>query len=63
VSISTRAFEGGSGNSLAYLDRVAGLVGRGHILELGSGPGWDAAYLERRGVQVTRSDATRPFVE
>jgi protein-L-isoaspartate O-methyltransferase len=38
-------------------------VGRGHILELGSGPGWDAAYLERRGVQVTRSDATRAFVE
>ena len=48
---------------LAYLDRVAGLVGRGHVLELGSGPGRDAAYLERRGVQVTRSDATRAFVE
>ena len=48
---------------LAYLDRVAGLVGHGHVLELGSGPGWDATYLERRGVQVTRSDATRAFVE
>lgn len=48
---------------LAYLDRVAGLVGHGHVLELGSGPGWDAAYLERRGVRVTRSDATRAFVE
>ena len=48
---------------LAYLDRVAGLVGHGHVLELGSGPGWDAAYLEQRGVQVTRSDATRAFVE
>jgi hypothetical protein len=35
----------------------------GHILELGSGPGWDAACLELRGVQVTRSDATRAFVE
>jgi SAM-dependent methyltransferase len=48
---------------LAYLDRVAVLVGHGHVLELGSGPGRDAAYLERHGVQVTRSDATRAFVE
>lgn len=48
---------------LAYLDRLARLVGHGHILELGSGPGRDAIYLERRGVQVTRSDATRAFVE
>jgi hypothetical protein len=36
VWFSTRAFEGGSGNSLAYLDQVAGLMGGGHILELGS---------------------------
>jgi SAM-dependent methyltransferase len=48
---------------LAYLDRVADLVGQGHILELGSGPGRDAAYLEQRGVQVTRSDAAGAFVE
>ncbi len=47
---------------LAYLDRLTGLVGHGHVLELGSGPGRDAAYLERHGVQVTRSDATRAFV-
>jgi SAM-dependent methyltransferase len=48
---------------LAYLDRLASLVGHGHVLELGSGPGRDAAYLERHGVQVTRSDATRAFVD
>lgn len=48
---------------LAYLDRFAGLAGQGHILELGSGPGWDAGYLEQRGIQVTRSDATSAFVE
>jgi hypothetical protein len=48
---------------LAYLDRFAGLVGHGHVLELGSSPGWDAAYPERRGVQATRSDATRAFVD
>jgi SAM-dependent methyltransferase len=47
----------------AYLDRVAGLVGHGHVLELGSGPGWDAAYLEQRGVRVTRSDGTPAFVD
>ncbi len=47
----------------AFLDRLADLVGHGHVLELGSGPGWDAAYLERHGVQVTRSDATRAFVD
>jgi SAM-dependent methyltransferase len=48
---------------LAFLDRLADLVGHGRVLELGSGPGWDAAYLERRGVRVTRSDATRAFVD
>ena len=48
---------------LAFLDRLAGLVGHGHVLELGSGPGRDAAHLERRGVEVTRSDATPAFVD
>jgi SAM-dependent methyltransferase len=47
----------------SYLDRLADLVGHGHVLELGSGPGWDAAYLEQRGVRVTRSDATPAFVD
>jgi len=45
-----------------YLDRYADLVGGGHVLELGSGPGWDALHLEARGVQVTRSDATHAFL-
>ncbi len=49
--------------TLAYLDRIAHLVGGGHVLEFGSGPGWDADYLETHGVQVTRSDATSEFVE
>jgi len=38
-----------------YLDRFADLVGAGDVLELGSGPGWDALYLEARGLRVTRS--------
>ena len=47
-----------------FLDRVAARVGVGaRVLELGSGPGRDARYLESRGVRVQRSDATRAFVE
>jgi hypothetical protein len=34
---------------LAYLDRFAALAGQGHILEIGTGPGREADYLERRG--------------
>jgi len=48
---------------IAYLDRLAGMVGDGHILEVGSGPGWDADHLESRGVCVTRTDATPAFVD
>ncbi len=45
-----------------YLDRYAALVAGGRVLELGSGPGWDADYLESRGLCVERSDATPSFV-
>jgi SAM-dependent methyltransferase len=48
---------------LAFLDRVAQLVGSAEILELGSGPGREALYLERLGLRVIRTDATRAFVE
>ena len=48
---------------IAYLDRLADMVGNGHVLEIGSGPGWDADHLESRGVRVTRTDATPAFVE
>lgn len=47
----------------AYLDEVADLVGSGTILELGSGPGRDAAYLETGGPRVVRTDAANAFVE
>jgi SAM-dependent methyltransferase len=47
---------------IAFLDRFAGLAGAGPVLELGSGPGRDASYLESRGVRVIRSDATPAFV-
>jgi SAM-dependent methyltransferase len=47
----------------ALLDVLAAHVGRGEVLELGSGPGLEANYLERRGVTVHRTDATPAFVE
>ena len=36
---------------------------RGLVLEVGSGPGWDADWLERQGVSVRRTDASMSFVE
>ncbi len=48
---------------LAYLDRFAALVGVGPVLEIGSGPGWEAEYLEGRKVRVQRTDAVPEFVE
>jgi hypothetical protein len=35
----------------------------GVVLEIGSGPGWDADWLEHRGVAVRRTDACRAFIE
>lgn len=37
--------------------------GRGHVLEIGSGPGWEADFLEALGASVRRTDATRRFLE
>jgi len=48
---------------LAFLDRVAGLVGPGQVLELGSGTGRDADHLESQGVRVTRTDGALAFVQ
>ena len=47
----------------AFLDLLADTVGFGRVLEVGSGPGMDAAYLEARGLDVSRTDATPAFVE
>jgi hypothetical protein len=35
----------------------------GRVLEVGSGPGWDADWLEAQGVRMRRTDATLAFVE
>jgi SAM-dependent methyltransferase len=45
------------------LGKLLTVVGRGcRLLEIGSGPGWDADWLEDRGVHVRRTDATEAFV-
>ncbi len=35
----------------------------GRVLEIGSGPGWDADWLEGRGLNIRRTDATVAFVD
>ncbi len=35
----------------------------GRVLEVGSGPGWDADWLENHGVRVRRTDDAAAFVE
>jgi SAM-dependent methyltransferase len=47
---------------IAFLDRFASLAGPGPVLEIGSGPGRDADYLEAHGVAMIRTDATPAFV-
>lgn len=48
----------------AALRRLAGMAGAGGlVLEVGSGPGRDADFLETLGVRVRRTDATRRFLE
>lgn len=45
------------------LDELAARASAGEVLEIGSGPGLEAQYLEQRGLRVHRSDATPAFVE
>ncbi|WP_374999503.1 class I SAM-dependent methyltransferase [Aeromicrobium sp. CTD01-1L150] len=45
------------------LTRLAEAVPSGHALEVGSGPGWDADFLEEAGLTVRRTDLTEAFIE
>jgi cyclopropane fatty-acyl-phospholipid synthase-like methyltransferase len=46
------------------LDRLLEqLPAGGTLLELGSGPGWDADFLEEHGLRVRRTDGTQSFCE
>jgi 8-oxo-dGTP pyrophosphatase MutT (NUDIX family) len=58
-----RSRRSGIGKLSEFLDRFAALVGEGRVLEVGSGPGWDATHLEDLGLTVQRTDITPAFVE
>lgn len=45
------------------LERLAQTVPGGQVLEIGSGPGWDADVLEAAGLTVRRTDITPAFIE
>lgn len=48
----------------APLRRIADIVGPGGtVLEIGSGPGRDADFLEELGARVRRTDATQAFLD
>lgn len=50
---------GQGGEALGRLVRA--LSPGAHILEVGSGPGWDADHLEAQGLTVRRTDVTEAF--
>ena len=53
----------GRGVLAAPLARFAEAVAAGHVLEIGSGPGWDADALEEAGLRVRRTDVTQAFID
>jgi len=53
----------GHGVLAGALTRLVEAVPSGHVLEIGSGPGWDADRLEEAGLTVRRTDITQAFIE
>src|SRR5688572_10566553 len=49
--------------SSGSLAQLAARIPSGHVLEIGSGPGWDADALEDAGLSVRRTDAAQAFVD
>lgn len=45
------------------LSRLLGAVPGSEVLEVGSGPGWDADALEGAGLHVRRTDITQAFID
>ena len=53
-----------TGVGVEALGRFASLLpDDGSVLELGSGPGWDADFLEAQGVRVRRTDGAQSFCD
>ncbi|MCD9197769.1 class I SAM-dependent methyltransferase [Aeromicrobium wangtongii] len=53
----------GGGAFTEPLTRLAEAVPAGHVLDVGSGPGWDADELEEAGLTVRRTDVTQAFID
>ena len=53
----------GSGVLSFALARLAETIPAAHVLEIGSGPGWDADRLEEAGLTVRRTDITQAFID
>ncbi len=45
------------------LTQLAETMPGAHVLEIGSGPGWDADQLEESGLTVRRTDITQGFID
>ena len=43
--------------------RLAAVIPGGEVLEVGSGPGWDADALEDAGLRVRRTDVAQAFID
>jgi SAM-dependent methyltransferase len=52
-----------SGLAKEGIQRLAAIAVNGTILEVGSGPGWDADFAESLGLTVRRTDVTQAFRE
>lgn len=58
ANVSPQPSESGA----SALRRMADMLpSGGHVLDIGSGPGWDADFLEGLGVRVHRTDVTESF--
>jgi len=53
----------GAGVLSFALTRLAETIPGAHVLEIGSGPGWDADLLEEAGLTVRRTDITQAFID
>jgi 2-polyprenyl-3-methyl-5-hydroxy-6-metoxy-1,4-benzoquinol methylase len=58
ANVSRQPSESGA-SALRHLADM--LPSGGHVLDIGSGPGWDADFLEGLGVRVRRTDVTKSF--
>jgi 2-polyprenyl-3-methyl-5-hydroxy-6-metoxy-1,4-benzoquinol methylase len=69
-NICARTYAGATAPSANHRRSSQGLsqlldnsIPNGLILEVGSGPGWDADYLESKGLRVRRTDISEEFIQ